>query len=96
MGRTFKSGKFEIAAISLSDELAEEADLDLEISVRQDERNTSIEFGESYILEMHHRIEIRPQHPAKAGSVPLLGYIELRSRNAEPAILAELHKYLAE
>jgi len=96
LGRTYRSGEFEIAAISLSEETDAEDDFESAISVRLDERHTSIEFGESYILKMYHRIEIRPRDSADAGSVPILGYLEMRSPNGERAVLAELHKFLAE
>ena len=79
---------------------------DLPLSLHRSERNnTSIRYGESYILKIFRRLEegtnpdleIGRYLTSRAdyhGTAPVLGHIEYRRPNAEAATLAVLHRYI--
>ncbi len=99
----------EIEAMPLSGEGAidptEAAELSLAVH-RTQQHNTSVIFGESYILKTFCRalegvnpdLEIGrylAEHTSFHGFAPVAGFIEYRRRGAEPITLGVLHRYVA-
>jgi maltose alpha-D-glucosyltransferase/alpha-amylase len=105
-GITFRIGDDEIAAVPLPGAAGASPNPELPLTVRRSERNnTSVEFGEVYILKTFRRLEdgtnpdlelgrYLTRHPTYNGSAAVAGYIEYRRRGATPATLAVLHEFV--
>ncbi len=104
-GWSIRHEEHELAAVPLESP-SFPADPQATIVVRRSDRNnTSISFGEEYILKTFRRVEfgINPdlelgrfltKRPDYTGSAPVVGYVEYRTRGADPATLAVLHRYV--
>jgi maltose alpha-D-glucosyltransferase/alpha-amylase len=79
---------------------------DLPLTLRRSERNnTSIQYGESYILKIFRRLEEGTNPDLEIGryltgradyqgTAPVVGHIEYRRPNAESSTLAVLHRFI--
>jgi maltose alpha-D-glucosyltransferase / alpha-amylase len=99
----------EIEAVPLSGEGAMDPAAAEELSLavhRSRQDNTSLVYGESYILKTFCRLEegVNPdleigrylaQHADYHGFAPVVGFIEYRRRGAAPYTLGVLHRYVA-
>ena len=107
-GRTQSLEEGEVAAVSLATEAEPSANLDaiMPLSLRRSERNnTSVRFGDSYILKVFRRAEegINPdleigrlltEQSDFHGAASVVGYVEYRRRGKDPIILGVLHRYV--
>ena len=105
-GVTFRVGDEELAAVPVAGAAAPPPTADAPITVRRSERNnTSVEFGEQYILKTFRRAEdganpdlelgrYLTRHPTYSGAAAVAGFVEYRRRGATPATLAVLHEFV--
>jgi maltose alpha-D-glucosyltransferase/alpha-amylase len=104
--RRVEGGEIEAASLpglGVTDPLAA---CDLPLALRHSERaNTSVIYGEEFVLKTFHRVEegVNPdleigrylaQQPGYHGAAPVVGHIEYRRRGAEPVTLGVLHRYV--
>jgi maltose alpha-D-glucosyltransferase/alpha-amylase len=104
--RRVAGGEIEAASLpslGVTDPLAAS---DLPLSLRQSERgNTSVFYGEEFVLKTFRRIEegVNPdleigrhlaERPGYHGAAPVVGQVEYRRRGAEPVTLGVLHRYV--
>jgi maltose alpha-D-glucosyltransferase / alpha-amylase len=108
-GRTRQVEDGEIVAVPVSGRAAHEetAAEELSVSVHRSERdNTSVIYGDSYLLKTFCRVEEGTNPDLEIGryvdkqtnyhgSAPVVGFIEYRRRGAEPITLGVLHRYVA-
>lgn len=104
-GWSIRHDEHELAAVPL-EKSSDTTEPSLPITLRRSDRNnTSISFGEEYILKTFRRVEdgVNPdlelgrfltKRPDYNGSAPVLGYVEYRTRGKEPSTLAVLHRFI--
>ena len=104
--RRIEDGEIESSRLASVDVGEPAAIDDLPLSLQRSERNnTSVVYGESFILKIFRRIEegINPdleigryltEKPDYQGAAPVVGSIEYRRPDSQPATLAVLHRYV--